>query len=85
MSDKNFAGKNRQIIIIIIDYYQFLYYCKCMETQITKNRFFNTIGSPFLSEFSSVPYPNRPSIVLKNTAISTKNSIFPQNVWRFKR
>ncbi len=27
-----------------------------------------TIGSPFLSEFRTVPYRNRPSIVLKNSA-----------------
>jgi hypothetical protein len=49
------------------------------------------VGSPFLSEFFSrtVPYDrgrcdtNRPSIVLKNTAKSTKNATFYQNLWRF--
>ena len=39
---------------------------------------FNTVGSPFFSELSSVPYRivpyrNRPSIVLKNTAPSKRN------------
>ncbi len=41
----------------------------------------NVVGSPFLSEISSVPYPivpyrNRPSIVLKNSAKSTINDVF---------
>jgi hypothetical protein len=61
----------------------------CQVTQNNKfepkNYFFliNTGGSSFLSEFSSVPYRNRPSIVLKNSAKAMKNAIFYQNFWRF--
>jgi hypothetical protein len=33
--------------------------------------------------YRTVPYSNRPSIVLENSAKSTKNAIFYQNVWRF--
>jgi len=45
----------------------------------------STVGSPYLSELSSVPYRTAtgPSIVLKNSAKSTINAIFYQNVWRF--
>ncbi len=57
-----------------------------------------TVGSPFLSEMSTVPYRTVPYRTVpyrtlaqqtvyrfKNSAKLTKNAIFYQNVWRFLR